>query len=168
MNRRSLLAALAGSLPGLSLAEALVPDSASTAMLRIAATWRGRRDTDSYCIGMLGFDADARTLSVLWQQPLPGRAHGLTMLPDGSVAVVAVRPGRWLQCYTTTGALSRAIVLDDSAPRHFTGHAIASANGRLLLTGETDPRDDRGYIGVRDAATFGGTGDLAQWWHRAA
>jgi uncharacterized protein len=154
MNRRSLLMALAGSLPGLALAETMHASAAPGAMLRIAATWRGPRETDAYSIGMLGFDADARALRVLWSQPLPGRAHGLTTLPDGSLVVVAVRPGRWLNRYDAEGHLLRAIRLDDVLPRHFTGHAVASRDGRTLLTGETDPRDDRGFIGVRDAITL--------------
>ena len=40
MNRRSLLLALAGALPGLTLAEAMHPAAVPGGMLRIAATWR--------------------------------------------------------------------------------------------------------------------------------
>jgi hypothetical protein len=129
-------------------------------MLRIAATWRGPRQTDPYFIGMLGFDSSARELRVLWQQRLPGRAHGLTVLADGSLVVLAVRPGRWLQRYAANGPLLRELKLKDSAPRHFTGHAVATHDGRLLLTGETDVREDRGFIGVRNATTFE---ELAAW-----
>jgi uncharacterized protein len=160
VNRRSLLLALAAHLPGLTLAEALHPVATPGGMLRIAATWRGPRETDPYSIGMLGFDSGARALRVLWQQRLPGRAHGLTSMADGSLVVVAVRPGRWLQCYAADGPLLREIGLPDSAPRHFTGHAVSTRDGRLLLTGETDVREDRGFIGVRDAATFE---ELAAW-----
>lgn len=154
MNRRALLLALAGSLPGIALADAPQPVPARGGMLRIAATWRGPRETDPYAIGMLGFDSSAGTLCVLWQQQLPGRAHGLTSLADGSLVVVAVRPGHWLQHYAPAGALLRTITLDPGAGRHFTGHAVASRDGRLLLTGETDPRDDRGFVGVRDVRTL--------------
>ena len=160
LTRRSLLLALAGSLPGLALAEALQPGATPDGVLRIAATWRGPRETDPYSIGMLGFDPAARTLRVLWQQQLPGRAHGLATLADGSLIAIAVRPGHWLQRYSTEGALLREVTLDGTTQRHFTGHAVASRDGRLLLTGETDPRDDRGFIGVRDAATFE---ELSTW-----
>ena len=160
MNRRSLLLALAGALPGLTLAEAMHPAAAPGGMLRIAATWRGPREADPYFIGMLGFDSAARTLRVLWRQQLPGRAHGLTRLADGSLAVVAVRPGRWLHCYSAEGIPLRRVELADSAPRHFTGHAVASLDGRLLLTGETEAGEDRGFIGVRDASTLE---EVAAW-----
>ena len=153
MNRRALLLAMAGALPGLVLAEA--PQAATTAgAVRIAATWRGPRESDPYSIGMLEFDADARAIRIIWQQHLPGRAHGLTTLADGSLVVVAVRPGRWLRCHASDGRLRHDIALKDSDSRHFTGHALASSDGRLLFTGETDADDDQGYIGVRDAATF--------------
>lgn len=154
LNRRSLLIALAGSLPGLALGGILRPAGSGDGVLRIAASWRGPRTADPYLLGVLGFDAAAGTLRVLWQQRLPGRAHGLSALPDGSLVVLAVRPGHWLRHYAADGTLLNTVALAADAPRHFTGHAVASRDGRLLFTGETDSRDDRGFIGVRDAATL--------------
>lgn len=152
VNRRAVLLALAGALPGIALADAPLPSAG--ARVRIAATWRGPRESDPCSVGMLEFDAAARAIRILWQRRLPGRAHGLAPRADGSVAVVAVRPGRWLQCYDEDGGLQVELALKDTDSRHFTGHALASEDGRLVFTGETDPRDDRGYICARDAATL--------------
>jgi uncharacterized protein len=164
VSRRSLLLAMAGAasaLPGLALAESTSTARTATAgSLRIGATWRGEREDSGYRIGMLEFDTAAAALRVLWSQPLPGRAHGLCALDDGSLVVMAVRPGYWMHRYSRAGALSQALQIDPGSERSFTGHALASPDGRLLYTGETNRTDDSGWIGVRDAASLALIGDL--------
>ena len=121
-------------------------------MLRIAATWRGPRDTDSYasaCWDSMPTPHAERALAAAAARP---RAW-TDQLADGSLVVVAVRPGRWLRCYTTTGALRRAIVLD-AAPRHFTGHAIASPTADCCSPVKPIRATTAAYIGVRGRATF--------------
>jgi uncharacterized protein len=81
---------------------------------------------------------------------LPGRGHDVALKPDGSEWVTfARRPGRF----------GVAIPLDARPPvwfgtrpdRHFFGHGVFSADGRLLYSTENDYEGARGVIGVRDA-----------------
>lgn len=153
LSRRELLLTLAASALRTPAAFASGA-SPSESAIRIGATWRGVARDSSYRIGVLELDPAGNSLRIMWSQPLPGRAHGLVTGTDGSLLVVAVRPGQWMQRYDANGRLQQALQLDTHADRHFTGHAIASADGQLLYTGETDPRDDSGWIGVRDIHTL--------------
>jgi uncharacterized protein len=159
-NRRQLLYALAGMagvLPRLSLAGSVA--AASSDAIRIGATWRGLRDDSTHCAGMLQFDA-ASGIRILWSQQLPGRAHGLVTGDDGSLLVMAVRPGYWMRRFAPDGGLQQSLDLPADGHRHFTGHAVASRDSLHLLTGETDLRDDSGWISVRDCRSLR---TVAQW-----
>ncbi|MEQ8817484.1 MAG: DUF1513 domain-containing protein [Thalassobaculum sp.] len=84
--------------------------------------------------------------------PLPGRGHEPVVARGrGEIVVMARRPGRFLAVVgLADGALRRSL----SAPRgrHFYGHAVFDAAGRLLYTTENDYDGGRGVIGVWDVA----------------
>jgi uncharacterized protein len=159
LNRRELLLAFAAVAIKAPAANANGANQ-SPSPIRIGATWRGPARDSDYRIGVLEFDGTGRTLRILWSQPLPGRAHGLVAAADGSLLVVAVRPGRWMRRYGADGSLLQALQLAPDADRHLTGHALVSADGQFLYTGETDARDDSGWIGVRDIHTLR---QISQW-----
>lgn len=91
---------------------------------------------------------------MVWQLPLPARAHGLALHgPDPHLAVaVARRPGTlaWM-VDLTRGRIVRS--LPAQTGRHYFGHAVFSPDGRHLLTTENDYERGVGVIGVRDAST---------------
>jgi hypothetical protein len=161
IKRRQLLYAMAGiaaALPRLSLADRL--STASADAIRIGATWRGPREDSQHCAGLLEFNVAAGAIRVLWSHPLPGRAHGLVTSADGSLLVMAVRPGYWMRRFAQDGRLEQSLDLPAGSRRHFTGHAIASRDSLHLLTGETDASDDSGWISLRDSHTLQ---SVAEW-----
>lgn len=96
-------------------------------------------------------DIDGR---LMWQLPLPARAHGLALHgADPTLAVaVARRPGT--QAWIVDLAQGRVVRSLPSQPgRHYFGHATFSPDGRHLLTTENDYERGVGIIGVRDAAS---------------
>lgn len=102
---------------------------------------------------MLAVDFSAGSLRVAASAVLPGRPHGLLAEPGGGMLVVAAQPGRWL---LRLDAQARVVAQIDlgSEPRRFSGHLLASRDGRSLYTGEIDTASGAGRIGVRDAATL--------------
>lgn len=92
-------------------------------------------------------DAQARVLATV---PVPTRAHGLALEPDGSVLAVARRPGDWLlRWHPARGR--RTLHWNDGA-RRFNGHV--QRIGAALFTTETLLDDGQGVVVVRDAATL--------------
>ncbi|MCK6424045.1 MAG: DUF1513 domain-containing protein [Burkholderiaceae bacterium] len=168
LSRRALLgrAALAGwSLAALSPAGlARSPERADAHLLlasprqRLAAAWRSAAPGPGESadrVGILAVDWEAGTVQVQADLPAPGRAHGLLALADGGFLAVAARPGRWLLRCDRDGRVMQRVLLDDERPaRTLTGHVEPSADGRWLYSGETDPGDGSGWLGVRDAATL--------------
>ncbi|WP_051244012.1 DUF1513 domain-containing protein [Thalassobaculum salexigens] len=139
LSRRGVLAALA-SLPALGAFPAVAaarPVVVTTAKLAAGG------------FGIVGIDADGQASFV---EPLPDRGHGVVPRPGGDdVAVVARRPGRFGYVVAGhTGAVRAELDLPDT--RHYYGHAAYSADGRLLYTTENAFDEDRGVLGVWDAA----------------
>lgn len=162
VTRRWMLGALGGgSLGALGLPGAF---AAGTALepggVRLGATWRGPRADSTPYAGVLRLDRQAARLETAWEAALPGRAHGLFAEADGSLLVVAVRPGAWMLRFDTGGRSVARLDLEPGAGRHLTGHVVASHDGRWLYTGETDPRDDSGWIAVRERASLR---EVAAW-----
>lgn len=123
--------------------------------LRLAAAWQ----TDSHAARLGVLAARDAALAVDTALELPGRAHGLLQDGQGRVLAVARRPGDWLLRWDPLGSGAeqwRWIEPD----RAFTGHVLASADGRRLYTPETDLANGQGLIGVRDAASLE---KLAEW-----
>ncbi len=82
---------------------------------------------------------------------LPARGHDIARRPGASECVVfARRPGTFAIAFDPQGKLPPQTFV--SAPgRHFFGHGVFSADGRLLYSTENDIEAQRGMITVRDA-----------------
>ncbi|MEJ7929821.1 DUF1513 domain-containing protein [Ramlibacter sp. AN1015] len=83
---------------------------------------------------------------------VPTRAHGLLPQPGGAVLAVSRRPGDWLLRWHPDTADAQWAWAEPG--RSFNGHALESADQRLLFTTETDQFTGQGLLGVRDAATL--------------
>ena len=82
---------------------------------------------------------------------LAARAHGFAVHPARPWVVVFGRRPGWSALVADLG---RGAVLHGFAPpegRHFNGHGLFSADGRLLYASETRFEDGAGLIGVYDA-----------------
>lgn len=149
MQRRDLLIALAAGFAGTRVLAA--GHEAECQAVGLAAAWRGVRSDDPQQLGVLDVDFAARSVQVRWTQRIDGRAHGLSAEADGRVLAVAMRPGTWLmRCDAQGQVMKRIAIADENAQRRFDGHALASADGRWLYTGETDLRDGSGWLSVRE------------------
>ena len=105
-----------------------------------------RRPDGSFAAIVL--DEDARPVRA---EHLPARGHGAAVSPTTGTAVVfARRPGR----FALALELSRErppVAFAPPVDRHFYGHGMFSADGRLLFATENDFESERGVIGVYDA-----------------
>lgn len=82
---------------------------------------------------------------------LPGRGHGLAMRPGtAEVVVVSRRPGAYLMTIDVkAGRVVRTVT--NAEGRHFNGHGIHSANGRMFYASETEIETGAGLLGIYDA-----------------
>jgi hypothetical protein len=116
---------------------------------RVLAAWN---DQTGYRAGILAITADS--CQIQDSVPLPTRAHGLTLLPNGEIMVVARRPGDWVLRWQpgqsdATPAPSHQLYWAEPN-RQFNGHLVLHPNGQQLLSTETDSVTDQGLIGIRD------------------
>ena len=159
MNRRKMLLALAaagaiGALPRLASAN-------GSKQALIGAAWRGPSPGDPYFAGVLVADWEAKRLTIRYAVPLPTRPHGLLAESDGGLLVLGARPGAWILRCDGDGKTMRQIRLDDDgAMARLGGHVALSADGGHLYTTETDFRDGRGKVAVRDRRTLR---KIAEW-----
>ncbi len=98
--------------------------------------------------GHYGLAALAGNGRMLSRTPLPDRAHGVVVAPDGCSAVVlARRPGTFAALIDLpTGQVQN--ILSAASGRHFYGHGVFSQNGELFFTTENDYDAERGVIGI--------------------
>jgi uncharacterized protein len=138
LDRRTILAGLTASAAALALPRggAALPSECFA-----AARKDGR---GNFSAAMFALNGDLRTIE------LPGRGHDIALKPDASEWVAfARRPGRFAVAVPMG---SRPPVWFASRPdRHFFGHGVFSADGRLLYSTENDYDRAQGMIGVRDA-----------------
>ena len=157
-HRRTTLAGLA-ALAGLGT-WAFAPASAlasNNGTVQLAAAWERE---GSFHIGLLSTPPGAgQPLQIHASLEVPTRAHGLFVLPDGSVLATARRPGDWLVRWRP-GQRAKPQWLWQDGERSFNGHVIASADGARLFTTETDVETGASWIGVRDARTLQ---KIAEW-----
>lgn len=93
-------------------------------------------------------DQSGRTL---FNQPLPGRGHGLCLTPDQTgLAVFARRPGDYILILDVSTGQQRARI-KSPASRHFYGHGVYSQDGSRLYVTENDFETGKGFIAVYDS-----------------
>ncbi|WP_043650447.1 DUF1513 domain-containing protein [Chitinilyticum litopenaei] len=156
LTRRRLLQGLLvlGALPLTGIGRAAPVPEAGVAL--IGASWRGPNAGDAYYAGVLEADWRARTLRIRYAVPLPGRAHALLAEPEPELGllVLAARPGKWLLRCNDRGEIVQHFDVAAESAHRLNGHAVYSEDGRRLFCTETDSRDGKGRIGVRDARSL--------------
>ena len=104
-----------------------------------------RDDRGTYSAALFSLDGgDVRAVE------LPERGHDIALRPgSGEWVAFARRPGRFGVAVPTDGR--QPIWFHSKPDRHFFGHGVYSADGKLLYTTENDYQNAQGIIGVRDA-----------------
>lgn len=99
---------------------------------------------------------------VVGRMPLTGRGHDVALSSDGTTAVAfARRPGNFAVAFDATDMRREAVLFTTPEDRHFYGHGVFSADGRLLYATENDFEAGRGVVGVYDVARgFARIGEL--------
>lgn len=93
------------------------------------------------------FSADGGTL---FRTQLPARGHDIALNPvNADLAVFARRPGDWLAVIDRNAGQVRKLVRSP-AQRHFYGHGLYAADGRLLYATENNLETGQGVLGVYD------------------
>jgi hypothetical protein len=140
LDRRTLLASLAGCAAALSL-----PNSVAAAFA--PECFAAARKDDRGIFSAALFDLEGGDLRAV---TLPSRGHDIALRPGGAAWVAfARRPGRF-GVAVPVGA-GKPVWFASKPDRHFFGHGVFSADGRLLYTTENDFDHGQGVIGVRDA-----------------
>lgn len=119
----------------------------AVAPARLASTWQ---TAQGYQIGVLAWRGAA--LEVQAALDVPTRAHGVWIERSGALLAVARRPGDWLLRWQPGSA--KATWSWTEAGRAFNGHVIASPDGAILYTTETNLETGQGLIGLRHAASL--------------
>ena len=140
LDRRTLLVGLVGSTAALS-----VPKAVAAAFAPECFAAARKDDRGAYSAAL--FDSEGGDLRAV---TLPGRGHDIALRPGGGAWVAfARRPGRF-GVAVPIGA-GKPVWFASKPARHFFGHGVFSADGRLLYTTENDYESGQGVIGVRDA-----------------
>ena len=139
LDRRTLLISLASSAAMLAMPRRALSASDVRMLRRLA---QGR--PGNFSAALFTLDGDVQAVE------LPGRGHDIALKPDGGEWVAfARRPGRFGVAIPPG---TRAPVWFAAKPgRHFFGHGVFSADGKLLYATENDYERAAGMIGVRDA-----------------
>ena len=141
LDRRTLLAGLAGGAAALAVPESL---AAAFAPECFAAARMDDRGAFSAAL----FDLERGDLRAV---ALPARGHDVALRPGGKEWVAfARRPGRFGVAVPTGSG--EPVWFASKPGRHFFGHGVFSLDGRLLYTTENDYGRGLGVIGVRDAS----------------
>lgn len=89
---------------------------------------------------------------VLFTELLDARAHDIAISPDRSTAVVFARRPGWFALVVDLAGRRKVTTFTPPKDRHFYGHGLFSADGRLLYATENDWAGERGVLGVYDVA----------------
>lgn len=98
----------------------------------------------------------------LFSTVLPARGHDATARPaTAEIAVFARRPGNWFVVIDAAkGRLMHTILA--AKDRHFYGHGVFAADGRLLYATENDTVTGNGLLGIYDASDgYARTGEIS-------
>jgi uncharacterized protein len=144
LDRRTLLMSFVSSAAMLALPrDALAALSAGAFSAEVFAAAR-KDDRGAYSAALFSLDGDVRAIE------LPGRRHDVALSPDGGEWVAfARRPGRFGVAIPV--GTRPPVWFASKSDRHFFGHGVFSAAGRLLYATENDYERAAGVIGVRDA-----------------
>lgn len=142
IDRRSFLAGLSAAIAapaGMRSAFAGTPEP-----LFVSACLDGN---DAASVAVFGFDG-----RMVFNTRLPERGHDIAIRPHATDLVVfARRPGNWAAIIDrTTGKV--ATVVTSPKGRHFYGHGVFSADGRILYATENKMTSGEGMLGIYDAA----------------
>jgi hypothetical protein len=98
----------------------------------------------------------------LFSTVLPSRGHDATVRPASSeIVVFARRPGNWFIVVDAAKGRLAGTVLS-AKDRHFYGHGIFTADGRLLYATENDIDTGNGVLGIYDAGSgYARIGEIA-------
>lgn len=141
VSRRSIL----GGLSALGLAALIPMPARADASAGFLTTARDKL-TGRFILARI--DAD---MEIVWEEPLPARAHGIGLSPDGKTALVASRrPGPFLNAVDIEDGYTLAKIVPAKG-RHFYGHAVYSRDGRTVYATENAFDIGTGVIGVYDA-----------------
>jgi uncharacterized protein len=89
---------------------------------------------------------------LMFQTLLPDRGHDIAVSPLGDdLAVFARRPGNWTAIVSRRTGGVRTIIRSPVG-RHFYGHGLYSADGRLLYATENHVAEGVGVLGIYDVA----------------
>jgi hypothetical protein len=137
-DRRTFLKSLAalGALPFATLARADQPPAF------VAARMEGH---EAFTVAVL--DAAGE---VLFTEELDARGHDIALSPDRTTAVVFARRPGWFALAIDIPGRRRIASFAPPEGRHFYGHGLFSADGRLLYATENDWDGERGVLGVYD------------------
>ena len=90
--------------------------------------------------------------ALIHRHTMPARAHGFAWSPQlGQAIAFARRPGNFAIAFDPAGG-REPVVFHSPEGRHFYGHGVFSADGRLLFATENDFEAGQGKIGIYDAA----------------
>lgn len=140
IDRRDFLTGVFGA----AAVSALGPNAFAAAEELYAAARQDANGTYSAAIfDRLGIDVNSVAL--------PGRGHDICVSPVSRTCVAfARRPGNFAVAFTADRR-KPPVFFTTPPDRHFFGHGVFSADGRLLYTTENDFDGERGIIGVHDA-----------------
>jgi hypothetical protein len=141
IDRRSLLAALAGAVASLSFPGRGRAEAAAPLFISCRADAMGQ---SSVAIFSLAGEE-------LFASNLPARGHDSTLRPHSpEIVVFARRPGNWAVVLDARRMAVRHTLIA-AQDRHFYGHGAFSADGRLLYATENNAVTGDGIIGIYDA-----------------
>ena len=160
MKRQTFLRASALGLLALAAGERSFA-AASHASHRLGGAWRRAltsatsATTAQDFVGILTLDWEQQKVRVQTEHAVPSRAHGVLSEASGGFIVVAARPGTWLRRLDADGQVAQHVDISlGKTGRTLDGHIIASADGKLLYTPETNQTTGEGWLSVRDAKTL--------------
>lgn len=144
LDRRGLLLGAAGAAAVFALPRGMTEAAAKALEPGLFAAAR-KDDRGTFSAALFSLNGgDVRAVE------LPERGHDIALRPGTTEWVAfARRPGRF---GVAVPAGNRAPIWFQAKPdRHFFGHGVFSADGKLLYTTENDYAQAQGMIGVRDA-----------------
>jgi hypothetical protein len=140
IDRRQLLLGSAGGAALFALPSSLRAHAKPEGLFAAAR----RDDRGTFSAALFSLEGDVRSVD------LPGRGHDIALRPGtGEWVAFARRPGRFGVAVSGDGGAPVWFAAKNG--RHFFGHGVFSADGRLLYTTENDYAGVQGVIGVRDA-----------------